>query len=440
MKKATTAEDFTIKQLREALRFSVNNKFSDFYRKKYKKRPLNYEKINSYEDFQKVPFLEREEIVNTPLFDRIFMPVEELTCFGLSSGTTSESLPLTVPIKFPPLTCADYREKLFKELGIKRIMMIFPPVTLFTKIVRQGPRFNGKYVPGDINNFDLSAKMIELLDVQGIEMTPTILNFFLPYLKKYNVIGRIKLVELSAEYCSKQQADYFRRQFPKALIDFKFGSVESGLRGYRCENMADMSPNNYHAHKDALLYEIINPDTGEVVSEGEDGEIIITHIIKSAFPVIRYKTGDQGALRKNKCACGNEYFLEMKGRINSDYVKFSGVTLTTQNIANALEKVSAQIESGFQMHLSEKEVEGKIIPELTIQVTPRNKKEAEENALMLENLTDSVSRNLKMSPKNTLHDLVEKNVILPLRIEFVAGWPELLEGKKVRPIILHDSF
>ncbi len=78
----------------------------------------------------------------------------------------------------------------------------------------------------------------------------------------------------------------------------------------------------------------------------------------------------------------------MKGRINSDYVKFHGITLHVQKIFDAIERVNSYVENRFQMHIKEKEVKGSIMPEFSLQLILKSGKTKEDAFLAnINNLT-----------------------------------------------------
>ena len=71
---------------------------------------------------------------------------------------------------------------------------------------------------------------------------------------------------------------------------------------YECEAQDGM-----HVNEDHFIAEIINPETGEVLPDGEQGELVFTAITKQAFPVIRYRTRDICVLHRGKCSCGRTF-------------------------------------------------------------------------------------------------------------------------------------
>ena len=90
-----------------------------------------------------------------------------------------------------------------------------------------------------------------------------------------------------------------------------------GLKAYNIYGLTELSgpgvafecceQNGMHINEDHFIAEIIDPETGEVLPDGEQGELVFTAIDKQAFPVIRYRTRDICVLHRGKCACGRTF-------------------------------------------------------------------------------------------------------------------------------------
>ena len=96
-----------------------------------------------------------------------------------------------------------------------------------------------------------------------------------------------------------------------------------------------------HVWEDNFLVEIIDPETGEVLPEGEKGELVFTSVNKEAFPVIRYRTRDICSLKTEKCKCGRTHIIMNKptGR-SDDMLIIRGVNVFPSQIEEVLLKVS----------------------------------------------------------------------------------------------------
>ena len=82
---------------------------------------------------------------------------------------------------------------------------------------------------------------------------------------------------------------------------------------FECEEQ-----NGMHINEDHFYAEIIDPDTGEVLPEGEQGELVFTSLDKEAFPLLRYRTRDICVLTREKCSCGRTHVRMCKPRGRSD--------------------------------------------------------------------------------------------------------------------------
>jgi len=101
--------------------------------------------------------------------------------------------------------------------------------------------------------------------------------------------------------------------------------------------------NGMHIWEDRFIPEIIDPDTGEVLPEGESGELVFTTLTKEGFPLIRYRTRDICSLNYEKCKCGRTHVRMNKpsGR-SDDMLIIRGVNVFPSQIEEVLLKVSGE--------------------------------------------------------------------------------------------------
>ena len=94
-----------------------------------------------------------------------------------------------------------------------------------------------------------------------------------------------------------------------------------------------------HVNEDHFFAEIIDPDTGEVLPEGEKGELVFTSLDKEAFPLLRYRTRDICVLSRKKCSCGRTLIKMAKpmGRTD-DMLIIRGVNVFPSQIETVLLK------------------------------------------------------------------------------------------------------
>lgn len=88
------------------------------------------------------------------------------------------------------------------------------------------------------------------------------------------------------------------------------GMTEIGALGFECEQ----APLGVHLNEAECIAEVINPQTGENLPDGQAGELVLTNLGRWGSPLIRYRTNDQVCLSRRKCACGR-WFARMEGGI-----------------------------------------------------------------------------------------------------------------------------
>ena len=115
-----------------------------------------------------------------------------------------------------------------------------------------------------------------------------------------------------------------------------YGLTETSGPGvsFECEEQTGM-----HINEDHFYAEIIDPETGEVLPEGEKGELVFTSLDKEAFPLLRYRTRDICVLTRKKCSCGRTHVKMSKpmGR-SDDMMIIRGVNVFPSQIETVLLK------------------------------------------------------------------------------------------------------
>ncbi len=92
-----------------------------------------------------------------------------------------------------------------------------------------------------------------------------------------------------------------------------------------------------HVQEDHFLVEVVDPDSGAPVAEGDEGELVFTTLTKEAMPLIRYRSGDIGSVATAPCACGRTQarIASLRGR-RDDMLIVRGVNLFPSNVEHLL--------------------------------------------------------------------------------------------------------
>ncbi len=131
----------------------------------------------------------------------------------------------------------------------------------------------------------------------------------------------------------------------KALSVFGLPEImEPGMAAECLEGRRGM-----HIFEDHFLVETINPETGDVVSEGEEGELVFTSLTKEAFPLIRYRTGDISRLIPEPCRCGRTHIrMERVLKRCDDMLTIRGINIYPGQVEAILKDI-AGVETDYQL-------------------------------------------------------------------------------------------
>lgn len=200
-----------------------------------------------------------------------------------------------------------------------------------------------------------------------------------------------------------------------------YGLTETSGPGvsFECEEQTGM-----HINEDHFLAEIIDPETGEVLPDGEKGELVFTSLTKEAFPLIRYRTRDICVLSRKKCSCGRTLIKMSKpmGR-SDDMLIIRGVNVFPSQIETVL--LNKGYTPNYQIEVNR--VNNTDTLDINVELSPEEYKKAKNELEIREkNLASAIKTMLGISPR--VHLVAPKTIVRS-------------EGKAVRVIDhrkLHD--
>jgi phenylacetate-CoA ligase len=173
-------------------------------------------------------------------------------------------------------------------------------------------------------NLDYQIKLAQLVGVTVLQHLPSLM---LRYFERAKELGidikkdtKLRKVgifgeSLAESYRSKLEAEY------GVTIRSIYSSAEIPLVSYEC-----LEGKGMHIFGDWCIVEVIDPETGEVLGPGEEGEIVATSLVNEAMPLIRYRMGDVASILPYKpCPCGRTHpkISAVKGRV-AHIIKVSG--------------------------------------------------------------------------------------------------------------------
>jgi phenylacetate-coenzyme A ligase PaaK-like adenylate-forming protein len=161
--------------------------------------------------------------------------------------------------------------------------------------------------PSDGSHDDEIIDLIRARDVMSVLATP---QAALRLARKMSEEKGITSVLLSGDYVSPEIRAEIEDLWNCKVYEH-YGMTEMGLGGAMACEIRD----GYHIREADLYIEIIDPDTGKSVPDGEEGEIVFTTLTRRAMPLIRYRTGDISHIMPDPCPCGS--VLKRLARVGS---------------------------------------------------------------------------------------------------------------------------
>ncbi len=309
------------------------------YRKKMDEAGVRPEDIVSLSDLRRLPFVTKQDMRDNYPFGLFAVPKDKLARIHASSGTTGKP------------TVVGYTERdmeVWTECvtriavaggatpsDISQICFGYGMFTGALGLHYGLENLGSAIVPSSTGNSEKQIMYMQDFGTTLLVATPSYALRLAEVARGMGVDPREDLKVRIALVGSEMLTDAMREEMHKAwgeevLVTSNYGMSElmgPGVSG-ECEQIAGM-----HINEDFFIPEIIDPETGEVLPEGEAGELVITCIYKEALPLIRYRTKDITRLIYEPCKCGRTTVRmeNLSGR-SDDMLKIRGVNVFPSQI------------------------------------------------------------------------------------------------------------
>ncbi|MBR3258614.1 MAG: phenylacetate--CoA ligase [Eggerthellaceae bacterium] len=348
---------------------------SPFYAKKF--AGIDLSTINSQEDFEKLPFSEKADLRDAYPLGLQAVPDEEVVRIHSSSGTTGT--PVVIPYTAKDVSdWADMFARCYEYAGItnKDRIQITPGYGLWTAGIgfQLGcERLGAMAIPMGPGNTEKQLQMMQDLQSTVITATSSYAILLAEEVNKRHLRDKISLKKgvLGSERWGEKTRRRIQDELGIQIYDI-YGLTEiygPGI-GISCDEQDGM-----HLWTDYVYAEIVDPKTGEVLPDGEEGELVLTTLVKEGAPLIRYRTHDLTRWVVGECACGSHFprIGTLTGRTD-DMVKFRGVNMFPAQIEDVIQ-MTPGTSSEYQVMIEN--ISGKDIMTLLFE-TPLEGKEKKQ--------------------------------------------------------------
>ena len=311
-----------------------------YYRKKMEQKGVSPEDIKSIDDLHKLPFLSKADLREAYPYGLMGKPLKDCVRIQSTSGTTGKRV-----VAFYTQHDID----LWEECCARAIMAAggtnedVCQVSYGYGLFTGGPGLNGGShkvgcltIPTSSGNTERQIMFIMDLQATILCCTPSYAAFLGEKMKEMG-LGPDDIPLKAGIFGAEAWSEEMRQDIQKTL----------GIKAYDIYGLTELSgpgvsfecseQKGMHVNEDHFIAEIIDPDTGEVLPDGTQGELVFTSLDKEAFPLLRYRTRDICTLTREKCSCGRTHvrMAKPKGR-SDDMLIIRGVNVFPSQIETVL--------------------------------------------------------------------------------------------------------
>lgn len=382
----------------------------EMFRQRMEGRNVTPADIKSLADIRKLPFSQKADLRDAYPFGLFASPMNEIVRLHASSGTTGK-----------PVVVAYTKEDI--EIWTSVLVRSFASCGLHSGDIIQNAYAYGLFtgglgvhygaeglgatvVPTSGGNTDRQISVMVDFGVSAICCTP---SYFLHLVERAQELGLdtrnlpLRVGIFGAEPWSESLRERIQQESGiKAYDIYGLSEVIGPGAAIECEHQQGL-----HIFEDHFFPEIVDPKTGEVLPEGEEGELVITTLSKKAMPVIRYRTRDITSIIPEPCPCGRT--IRRLNRISlrtDDMLIVRGVNIYPSQVEEALLSVKGTLPH-YQIILQRE----KGLDDMTVEVEV-TAEVFSDKVRTLENLHQKLSHALERTLGIRVHlRLVEPNTI-----------------------------
>jgi phenylacetate-CoA ligase len=345
--------ELQLKKLKEVIKHCYSN--SVFYRRRFKEANITPDSIQTLEDLQKIPFTVKNDLRDNYPMGLVTVESGQIVEIHASSGTTGNPI-IGAYTKRDVEAWQECMARCMYTAGVRRedVVHIAYGYGLFTGgfgFHYGAQKIGAEIIPASSGMTQRQIKLMKDLGVSTLCCTPS----FAVYLAETMVAEgvnpkkdlKLRLGLFGAEPWSEKTRERINAALGIEAFDI-YGLTElSGPGGaVECPEHKGL-----HVCEDHFIIETINPDTGEVLSEGEEGELVFTPLSKVGMPLLRYRTRDLSIVEPDMCPCMRTHSRIMRVSARSDdMLKIRGVNVFPSQIEYVIMGFP-ELATQYQIHV-----------------------------------------------------------------------------------------
>jgi phenylacetate-CoA ligase len=344
-------EELQLKKLKDVLSRAEN---TPFYQKFFRDNNADAGAVKSQKDLQRLPFTSKNDLRLSYPDGMVAMQKSDIVRIHASSGSSGKSTVIFYSAK-DISDWADLIARCMVATGATRDdvfqnMMSYGLFTGGLGLHYGAERMGALVIPAAAGNSLKQIQLIQDFHTTIIHITPSYSLHLVEVVAQVGIDPHdlaIKKAYLGAEPYSEETRNKIEELW--------------GLDAYNSYGLSEMNgpgvafecvhKNGMHLWEDFYLMEIIDPDSGEQLPDGEAGELVLTHLNREAMPIVRYRTRDLTRIIPGPCPCGRTHrrIERIKGRTD-DMLIVGGVNVFPSQIESVLMKIP-EVGNNYQIVL-----------------------------------------------------------------------------------------
>jgi phenylacetate-CoA ligase len=339
-----------IEQLQlERLQAMLNRLYSEvgYYRHLLDSAGLPPSEFHSLDQLTILPFTRKETLRENYPYGLFAVPLREIVRIQASSGTTGQPV-VTGYTRNDIKHWSELVARVFCATGVTRedVVQICLDYGLFSAGLAfhyGAEEIEASVIPASTFNPEGQIDIMRHYRTTALVCAPTYALKLAQVARGKNIPPQqlsLKIVILTGEPWPESVRERIERSFHVQAFDaYGVSEVMGPGISYECEEK-----NGLHISEDHFIAEVVDPRSGEVVPEGDKGELVLTTITKEAFPVLRFRTGDLTALDRAPCPCGRSTarMEKVAGRVDNA-VFVQGKSIFPSQVGQILQSVEGVV-------------------------------------------------------------------------------------------------
>jgi phenylacetate-CoA ligase len=332
-----------LQKLKEQVKYCYNN--SVFYHKKFDNVNLKPDDIKTFEDLKKIPFTVKADLKENYPYGMVAAHPDDIVEVHASSGTTGNPIVGAYTRNDIDIWQEIMARSIYTAGGRPQdVIHIAYGYGLFTGGIglHYGAQKLGvRIVPIGGGMTQRQISLMKDLGVTILACTPSFAVYLAEIMAKEGVDPKKDLTLKSGIFGAEPWSQQIRQRIEKDLGIEAFDIY--GLTELYGPGVSVECPQHegLHIWEDQFIVETIDPDTGESLPDGQEGELVFTALNKTGLPILRYRTRDISKITCEKCVCGRTHtrMSRVTGR-SDDMLIVRGVNVFPSQIEFAIMQFS----------------------------------------------------------------------------------------------------